>query len=86
MGWMKRYHSHLGRDIVVTGGSARDLAPGQFGVLAIDGGAGGWSVVHKGPGGEVVELNNEMHFELPEDALAFAKELIAMLVPGGTDA
>lgn len=86
MGWMKRYHSHLGRDIVVTGGSARDLEPGQFGVLAIDGGAGGWSVVHKGPGGEVVELNNEMHFELPEDALAFAKELIAMLVPGGADA
>ncbi len=78
---MKRYHSHLGRDIVVTGGSARDLAPGQFGVLAIDGGAGGWPVVHKGPDGEVVELNNEMHFELPEDALAFAKELIAMLGP-----
>ncbi|NCT83309.1 MAG: hypothetical protein GXC94_09215 [Comamonadaceae bacterium] len=83
---MKRYHSHHGRDIVVTGGSARDLAPGQFGVLAIDGGAGGWSVVHKGPDGEVVELNNEMHFELPEDALAFAKELIEMLAPGGGDA
>lgn len=83
---MKRYHSHHGRDIVVTGGSARDLAPGQFGVLAIDGGAGGWSVVHKGPDGEVVELNNEMHFELPEDALAFAKELIEMLAPEGGDA
>lgn len=80
---MKRYHSHLDRDIVVTSGSARDLVPGQFGVLAIDGGAGGWSVVHKGPDGEVVDLNNEMHFELPEDALAFAKELIAMLAPGG---
>jgi hypothetical protein len=48
-------------------------------VLAIDGGAGGWSVVHKGPGGEVVELNNEMHFETPEEALAFAKELIDMI-------
>jgi hypothetical protein len=35
--------------------------------------------VHKGPGGEVVELNNEMHFETPEDALAFAKELIDMM-------
>jgi len=83
---MKRYHSHLGRDIVVTGGSARDLQPGQFGVLAIDGGAGGWSVVHKGPNGEVVELNNEMYFELPEDALAFLKELIEMLAPAEGDA
>lgn len=76
---MKRYHSHLGRDIVLTGGSARDLTEGQFGVLAIDGGAGGWSVVHKGPGGDVVELNNEMHFETPEEALAFAKEIIEMI-------
>jgi len=76
---MKRYHSHQGRDIVLTGGSARDLEAGQFGVLAIDGGAGGWSVVHKGPGGDVMELNNEMHFETPEEALAFAKELIDML-------
>lgn len=76
---MRRYHSHLGRDIVVTGGSARDLEPGQFGVLAIDGGAGGWSVVHKGPDGGVDELNNEMHFEQWEDALAFAKELIGMM-------
>ena len=83
---MKRYHSHLGRDIVVTGGSARDLQPGQFGVLAIDGGAGGWSVVHKGPEGEVIELNNEMHFELPEDALAFTKELIDLLAPAEGDA
>ena len=76
---MRRYHCHLGRDIHVTSGSARDLAPGSFGVLAIDGGAGGWSVVHKGPDGDVVELNNEMHFETPEDALAFAKELIEMM-------
>ncbi len=83
---MKRYHSHLGRDIVLTGGSARDLEPGQFGVLAIDGGAGGGPIVHKGPGGEVVELNNELHFELPEDALAFVKELIEMMAPGGADA
>lgn len=81
MGWMRRYHSHLGRDIVLTGGSARELEAGQFGVLAIDGGAGGWSVVHKGPDGEVVELNNEMHFETPEDALAFAKDLIGLLAP-----
>ncbi|MFN3862433.1 MAG: hypothetical protein ACK4R2_13300 [Roseateles sp.] len=80
---MKRYHSHLGRDIVVTGGSARDLQPGQFGVLAVDGGAGGWSVVLKGPQGEVIELNNEMHFELPEDALAFAKELIDLMAAEG---
>ncbi|RZJ12370.1 MAG: hypothetical protein EOP39_03815 [Rubrivivax sp.] len=76
---MKRYHSHLGRDIVVTGGSARDLEAGQFGVLAVDGGAGGWSVVHKGPGGDVVDLNNEMHFETHEEALAFARELIELL-------
>ncbi|MBW8891979.1 MAG: hypothetical protein JF617_07400, partial [Burkholderiales bacterium] len=74
-----RYHCHLGRDIYVTSGSARDLEPGSFGVLAVDGGAGGWSVVHKGPGGEVDELNNEMHFETPEEALAFVKELIGML-------
>ncbi|MFG6412512.1 hypothetical protein ACG02S_01220 [Roseateles sp. DC23W] len=83
---MKRYHSYLGRDIVVTAGSARDLQPGQFGVLAIDGGAGGWSVVHKGPDGDVMELNNEMHFELPEDALAFAKELIDLMASGGAEA
>ena len=50
-------------------------------VLAVDGGAGGWSIVHKGPGGEVVELNNEMHFELPEAALAFVKELIELMPP-----
>jgi hypothetical protein len=79
---MRRYHSHLGRDIVVTSGSARDLAAGDFGLLAIDGGAGGWSVVHKGPDGEVVELNNEMHFEVPEDALAFVKELIEIMASG----
>jgi hypothetical protein len=78
---MRRYHSHLGRDILITAGSARDLAPGDFGVLAIDGGAGGWSVVHKGPGGDVADLNNEMHFETPEEALAFVKELIGMLTP-----
>ncbi|MGQ3055066.1 MAG: hypothetical protein ACT6S0_25010 [Roseateles sp.] len=80
---MRRYHLHLGRDIVVTSGSARELEAGQFGVLAIDGGAGGWSVVHKGPDGGVDELNNEMHFEQWEDALAFAKELIGMLAAGG---
>lgn len=79
---MRRYHSHLGRDIVVTGGSARELTPGQFGVLAVDGGAGGWSVVHVGPAGEVVELNNELHFELPEEALAFVTELIEMMAAG----
>ena len=66
---------------MLTGGSARDLTPGQFGLLAIDGGAGGWAVVHKGPSGDVVELNNEMYFETPEEALAFAKELIEMLAP-----
>jgi hypothetical protein len=76
---MRRYHSHLGRDIVITGGSARELQAGQFGVLAIDGGSGGWSVVHMGPSGDVVDLNNEMHFESPEEALAFAKELIELL-------
>lgn len=80
---MRRYHSHLSRDIVVTGGSARELEPGQFGVLAVDGGAGGWSVVHKGPDGEVVELNNELHFERWEDALAFAKELIDLMPSAG---
>jgi hypothetical protein len=83
---MRRYHSHLGHDIVVTGGSARDLTPGQFGVLAVDGGAGGWSVVHKGPGGDVVELNNEMHFELPEDALDFTRQLIELMAAGGAGA
>jgi hypothetical protein len=76
---MRRYHSHLGKDIVLTSGSARELEPGQFGILAVDGGAAGWAVVHKGPGGDVQELNNEMHFEAPEDALAFVKELIEML-------
>ena len=78
---MQRFHTHLGRDIRLTSGSARDLAPGEFGLLAIDGGAGGWSVVHKGPSGDVMELNNEMHFETPEAALAFVKELIELLGP-----
>ena len=76
---MRRYHSHRGRDILVTSGSARDLAFGDFGILAIDGGAGGWSVVHKGPSGDVADLNNEMYFETPEAALAFVKELIELM-------
>jgi hypothetical protein len=76
---MRRYHSHLGRDIVLTSGSARDLANGDFGILAIDGGAGGWSVVHKGPNGDVADLNNDMYFDTPEGALDFVKELIEML-------
>ena len=68
-----------------TSGSGRDLAPGEVpGLRAIDGGAGGWSVEHKGPSGDGdgALQNNEMHFETPEAALAFlVKELIELLGP-----
>ena len=76
---MKRYHSHLDRDIFVTSGSAKDLNPGAFGICAIDGGAQGWSVVHIGPDGDAADLGGEYYFATPEEALAFLKELIEML-------
>ncbi len=76
---MKRYHSHLGRDIFVTGGSARELAPGSFGVCAIGGGAEGWSVVHIGPDGDAADLGGEYYFGTPEEALDFVKQLIELM-------
>ena len=78
---MKRYYEHRGKDIFLTAGSARDLAPGAFGILAIDGGAQGWSVVHIGPEGDAVDLGGEYHFALPEEALEFVRELIDMMAP-----
>jgi hypothetical protein len=78
---MKRYHEHLGRDIFVTAGSARELAPGSFGVCAIGGGAEGWAVVHIGPEGDVADLGGEYYFATPEEALAFVKELIELMQP-----
>ena len=76
---MKRYYEHLGRDIFVTSGSARDLAPGAFGVCAFGGGAEGWSVVHVGPDGDAADLGGENYFGTLEDALAFVRDLIAMM-------
>lgn len=78
---MKRYYEHRGKDIFLTAGSVRDLAPGVFGILAIDGGAQGWSVVHIGPEGDAVDLGGEYHFALPEEALEFVRELIDMMAP-----
>ena len=77
---MKRYYEHRGRDIHLTAGSARDLAPGAFGICAIEGGAQGWSVVHIGPQGDAADLGGEYHFTTPEEALAFVRELIDMMV------
>lgn len=79
---MKRYHSHLDNDIFVTSGSAKELAPGAFGVCAIGGGAEGWSVVHVGPEGDVADLGGEYYFASPEEALDFVKELISMMQGG----
>lgn len=79
---MKRYHCHQGKDIFVTAGTARDLAPGAFGILAIGGGAEGWSVAHRGPGGDVVDLGGDYYFATPEEALEFVKELIALMQGG----
>jgi len=79
---LKRYHTHLGRDIFVTSGSARELAPGSFGICAIGGGAEGWSVVHVGPEGDVADLGGEYYFATPEEALEFTRELIALMQAG----
>lgn len=78
---MKRYYEHLGRDIFVTSGSAKELAPGAFGVCAIGGGAEGWSIVHIGPDGDAADLGGEYYFGTPEEALAFARDLIEMMQP-----
>lgn len=76
---LKRYHCHLGRDIFVTAGTARDLAPGAFGICAIGGGAEGWAVVHIGPNGDAADLGGEYYFATPEEALEFLKELIELM-------
>lgn len=76
----KRYHAHRGKDIFVTAGSARDLAPGSFGVCAIGGGAEGWSIVHVGPEGDIADLGGETYFATPEEALDFVRELIDLLL------
>ncbi len=77
---MKRYYEHQGRDIFLTAGSARELPPGAFGVCAIDGGAQGWSVVHIGPEGDAADLGGEYYFATPEEALAFVRDLIDMMM------
>lgn len=79
---MKRYHCHQGKDIFVTAGTARELAPGAFGILAIGGGAEGWSVAHRGPDGDVADLGGEYYFGTPEEALEFVKELIDLMLGG----
>lgn len=80
---LKRYHAHRGKDIFITAGSARDLAPGSFGVCAIGGGAEGWSVVHVGPDGDAADLGGEYYFATAEEALAFLRELIDLMTDGG---
>ncbi|MET0519547.1 MAG: hypothetical protein ABW005_12030 [Burkholderiaceae bacterium] len=76
---MKRYYEHRGRDIFVTAGSARELAPGAFGICAIGGGAEGWAVVHIGPDGDAADLGGEYFFAAPEEALEFLRELIDLM-------
>ncbi|OWQ83126.1 hypothetical protein CDN99_26925 [Roseateles aquatilis] len=80
---LKRYYAHRDKDIFITSGSARDLAPGSFGVCAIGGGAEGWSVVHIGPDGDVADLGGEYYFATAEEALAFLRELIDLMIDGG---
>lgn len=77
---LKRYYAHQGKDIFITAGSARDLAPGSFAVCAIGGGAEGWSVVHVGPEGDVADLGGEYYFATAEEGLEFARELIDMMM------
>ena len=77
---MKRYYSHQGKDIFITSGSAKELAPGVFGVCAIGGGAEGWGVVHIGPDGDVADLGGEYYFSTHEKALAFVMELIDLMM------
>jgi hypothetical protein len=76
---LKRHHSHRGRDIVITAGSARELAPGSFGICAIGGGAEGWSVVHVGAHGDAADLGGDYYFATAEEALEFVKDLIELL-------
>lgn len=76
---MKRYYEHQGKDIFITAGSARELAPGSFGICAIEGGAQGWSVVHVGPEGDAADLGGEYYFATPEEALDFLRELIDLM-------
>ncbi|MDT8999966.1 hypothetical protein RQP53_11890 [Paucibacter sp. APW11] len=76
---MKRYYAHQGKDIFINSGSAKELAPGSFGVCAIGGGAEGWAVVHVGPDGDVADLGGEYYFASPEEALDFTRELIELL-------
>jgi hypothetical protein len=78
---VKRYYEHLGRDIFVTSGSAKELAPGSFGVCAIGGGAEGWSIVHVGADGDAADLGGEYYFATPEEALDFVRDLIGMMQP-----
>lgn len=76
---MKHQHSHLGRNIFITAGSARELAPGSFGICAIGGGAEGWAVVHVGENGDAADLGGDYYFATPEQALEFTKELIELM-------
>jgi hypothetical protein len=76
---LKRYHAHRGKDIFITAGSARELAPGCFGICAIGGGAEGWSVVHVGPEGDIADLGGEYYFATAEEALEFTRELIDLM-------
>lgn len=80
---LKHYHSHLGRSIFITAGSARELAPGSFGICAIGGGAEGWAVVHVGASGDAADLGGDYYFATPEEALEFVKDLIDLMQARG---
>lgn len=76
---LKRAHSHQGKDIFITPGSARGLPVGSFGICAIGGGAEGWSVVHVGASGDAVDLGGDYFFATVEEALDFVKDLIDLM-------
>jgi hypothetical protein len=40
-------------------------------------------VVHVGPEGDVADLGGEYYFATAEEALAFAREIIDLLIDGG---
>lgn len=77
---LKRFQTYRDKDIRITSGSARELPPGCFGILAIGGGAEGWSVVHIGPDGDAADLGGEFFFASAEEALDFVKQLIDMML------
>lgn len=80
---LKRFQTYRGKDIRITSGSARELPPGSFAVLAIGGGAEGWGLAHIGPDGDAADLGGEYYFATAEEALDFLHQLIDLMLDGG---